>query len=687
MSTTAADSATAQPADRWASVRSLVHRVTEPAATGLPRWPILLWFPALLLLLLLILAFLGISGSSTGMFWQVFGSGPDPDLIAGMPRAIRSDEWLTQGSWIVSQWSQGFPAVNQVLPGGMDATILLDLPAWHWSTIFRPQAVSLMLFGLDHGLAIRWWLPGFTMMAAGYVMFVSLVPRRPITGALIAVALFYSPLLQWWSAPSNYYPAALCLLAIATVVICLREPRLWVRIVWAVLTGYLAVSAVLTFYPPHIIWAVLVAVAICVGALLTEVRPTGGVDGLGLRRALGRLIPLLISTVAAGVVLGLFVWTRLDTVRAITGTVYPGARIQPTGAVGFYGLVALFSGPFSDSLDNAQQYTGVLGPNSSESATPVLIGLFLVIPLVWFVVHDWRESRRLQWMMIGCIAGVVVLFAFLLIPGWDFASHLLLLDRTTPQRSRIGLALLCVVAITLLVRRLDEKDTSVPWSVSWAATIVAAGSIVVVWAVLADADDPGLSGSEHHRVVAVLFVASVLLYCRARPLLASLAFLIISIVLSAGVNPLYRGIFDLTQTAMGQDVRRINDQHPGTWLGVGNFELSSVLVESGVEAFNGVQLYPPREMWQEVDPSGRYSDEWNRYASLQWQLGTGEPVLRNPQGDVVIGTFDSCSNFAQQHVTYVMAQDPIDQPCVQKIDEATQGPTTYSIYQVTSPAG
>jgi hypothetical protein len=34
-----------------------------------------------------------------------------------------------------------------------------------------------------------------------------------------------------------------------------------------------------------------------------------------------------------------------------------------------------------------------------------------------------------------------------------------------------------------------------------------------------------------------------------------------------------------------------------------------------------------------------------------------------------------------------MAQDPIDQPCVQKIDEATQGPTTYSIYQVTSPAG
>ena len=42
----------------------------------------------------------------------------------------------------------------------MDATVLLELPTWQWPTIFRPKAIGLMVFGLDVGMAVRWWLPG-----------------------------------------------------------------------------------------------------------------------------------------------------------------------------------------------------------------------------------------------------------------------------------------------------------------------------------------------------------------------------------------------------------------------------------------------------------------------------------------------------------------------------------------------
>ena len=663
---------------RWESTRAAMIRLTAPAETGLPRWPVLLWFPALLTVLFGMLVVLSISGSSTGMFWQLYGSGTDPELLSGTPRGVRSDEWLTFGSWVVSQSVQGFPPTNQGFPGGIDFTVH-DLPSWDWAMIFRPHTVGFMLLGLDHGMAVRWWLPGFGMMAACYCMLISLLPRRPATSAVISVAFFYSPMLNWWYLPSILLPSALCFLVIAAVCTALRDPRRWVRITWAAVTGYVSVCTLLTLYPPFIVPAVLVALAVCCGALFAETNR----GSIGLRPAISALVPLLVAGAAAGLIVLVFILTRSGTIAAISNTIYPGQRLEATGGVSFNDLIAVFGAPFDGGLNSDQTYDGVLGTNASEASAPVLLGLFLIIPLVWFVVHDWRQSRRIQWMILGCAAVTVVLAAFLLIPGWDPIAHLLLLDRTTKDRVRMGLGLVSVVAIALLVKRLDEGDTRVPWAVTWTSTWAAAASVIVVWTVLARADDPALTRSEHHLAVAGLFVLSVLLYNRGRALLASVAFLIVSVVLSFGINPFYRGTYDLTETSMGQAVERVNAARPGTWLGIGSYQLGSVLVETGVQTFNGVQLYPSTEMWREVDPTGQYADVWNRFASIAWEPGTGEPRLLNPQADVVIGSFDSCSGFAQQHVTYVMTQSALDQPCLEQIDQASQGASTYLIYQVT----
>lgn len=678
MTTFTSDGGTDSAPTRLAAARETYAKLVEPTATGLPRWPVLLWFPALLTGLLALLVALGISGSSTGMFWAVFGSGTDPELIAGSPRPVRSDEWLTFGSWVISQASQGFPARNEVFPGGMDTTVLLDLPAWDWSTLFRPQAIGFMLFGLDHGLAVRWWLPGFAMMAAAYAMLVTLMPRRPVTAVLVAVAFFFSPFLNWWFAPSVFFPAVLCFTTIAAVLVAMRDERRWVRVLWAAITGYAAVCTIFTLYPPFILPAVLIAVAICLGAVLLET----GKGGIGFVPALKRLYPILVAGLSTVTVVVLFFLTRSDTIAAITGTVYPGQRVEPTGLVDFNGLVAIFGAPFADGLQT-DGYTGLLGPNSSEAATPVLLGLFLLIPLLWFVVRDWVVDRRLQWMLIGCLAITTVFLAFLLIPGWDSLAHLLLLDRMTVQRTRLGLGIICVVAIGLLTRRLDERDTSVPWVVSLLATGLAAVSIVVVWMALDKVDDPSLANSTYPLVVSILFVLSVFLFTRRQAVLGAAAFLIVSVVLSVGINPLYRGVFNLAnETDIGREVERIDDQQPGTWLGMGSFQLSSVLVETGVSAFNGVQLYPVAQMWQDVDPTGQYEEQWNRYASLAWEPGTGEPVLRNPQADIVVGTFDSCSTFAQQHVQYVLTDNQVDQQCLTQIDQASDGASTYFYYEV-----
>ncbi|MET0966813.1 MAG: hypothetical protein ABWZ02_10470, partial [Nakamurella sp.] len=659
----------AQFRDSWANL-------VRPRSTGLPNWLVLCWFPLLLLLLLLAFVAFGISGSSTGNWWGYFESGPDPSLLRGTPRPIRSDEWLVQSSWVVSQIQQGFPVFNGTFPGGMDATVQNDLPVWEWSSLFRPHVVGFLLLPLDQGMAIRWWLPGLSLIAAAYVLLVTLLPRRPITSAALATVFFLSPLIQWWFLPTTIWPPTWAFLAMAAVIWALRDPRSWVRILFAAGTGYLAVTMVLGIYAPFIVPSVLVFGIFSVGVFVQYSRSSY----LGLRVALIRLIPLAVAGVGAGLVVGLWVLTRRDTITALLGTVYPGQRLESTGALNSDGLISLLAGPFDESLLSGAG--GVLGPNSSEAATPLLAGLFLLIPLTWITIRDWRVGRYLHWTTIACIAATGLMLAFLLLPGWDWLAHLIVIDRTTVGRARMALAILAILAIALLIRRLDRRDVTIPWSISWVTAGVAAGSLILVWAVLRSSSDPGLVNSTHWRVLSILFVVAVLFLTRRQVLLGVLCLSLVAIAIGANINPWYRGVFDLNDTTIGAQITAIDEQNPGSWVGIGGFAPTGLLVQSGVQAYNGVQTYPPTLMWQQIDPTGQYQDIWNRLANVNWAPGVGEPVPQNPARDQIQLTFDSCSDFAQQHVTYVLSDKPLEQACLTQLTDITTGPTEFHVYQV-----
>ncbi|MFB9666351.1 hypothetical protein ACFFOW_16840 [Curtobacterium albidum] len=101
-----------------------------------------------------------------------------------------------------------------------------------------------------------------------------------------------------------------------------------------------------------------------------------------------------------------------------------------------------------------------------------------------------------------------------------------------------------------------------------------------------------------------------------------------------------------------------------------------------MHAFNGVQTYPPEEMWREIDPTGRYEDAWNRLANVNWTPGTGEPVVSNPYRDQVSVTFDACSSFAQRHVQYVLTDSPLSSSCLTQLGDYRQGGLDMHIYRV-----
>lgn len=655
----------------------------EPTEFGLPNARVLWVFPGVIALLFVVLVALGVSGSSTGVYWSVFGSGgADPDLLNGVPRPIRSDEWLVQSSWVVSQVQQGFSALNQTFPGGMDATVQNDLPAWDWSTLFRPHLLGFLALPLDQGMAIRWWLPGFSVVVGAYLFIVTMLPKRPLTAALLAIAVYYTPIFQWWYMPTTLWPAALAFIAMAATVWCLRSPRLGVRIAWAAVTGYLAVTTAMSIYAPFIVPAALVVLFFFVGAWIAEEKR----QSLGFRGSFRRVLPLILAAVGAGVILVVWILTRWSTIRALFATVYPGQRLEPTGTVDAKRLIGLLGGPFNELLagDTSGAQGITLGPNQSEASSVVLYALFFLIPLCWLIAADWRSKRHVNWIAVSIAGCTVFVFAFLLIPGWDPIAHLLLVDRTTEARMRLAFVMLGIASIVVIVKRLDRRDIALPGGVVWSSVAVTASSIALVAAVLTVRNPAALALATNWRITAVLIVLGVFFILKRWAFAGAAAILIAALFVGSGISPLYRGVFDLNDTQVGQAVRAVDEKDPGTWVGIGAFVPTAVLVESGVRALNGVQTYPPTEMWSMIDPDKRSENEWNRLANVNWELGAGEPVVTNPVRDQIRVSFDACSDFAQKNVSYVLSETPIDSECVTALETVSEGSSSFTIYRVTN---
>ena len=657
------------------------HRL-RPTADGLPNRLVIWGFPAVLGILLSVLVVLGITGSSTGFLHQFFSSESDPALISGTPQSIRSDEWAVQTAWTISQVEQGLPVENRTFPGGSDTTVQSDLPSKDWSVAFRPHLTGFFFLPLDNAMSLKWWLPGFAMIAACYLFLVSLLPRRPVTAAVLSTAFFFAPFFQWWFLPITFWPVTWCFLVMTATIWLLREKRLLPRIGISAAVGYTTVTMGMGVYVPFIVPVVLVAAAFSIGFTLSR-STTLAAETIGYR--LYRLLPLLVAGAAAVGVMVVWLLTRTETIERFLSTIYPGQRLGKTGQLSKDGLVSLFGAPVTKGLGLANGQP--LGGNASEASTFFLLGLFLLIPLGWFLWKDRRSAKHTDWIVIALIAVTALVLAYLLVPGWDRVAHLLLLDRTTTGRIRIALGVLSIIVIAVTILRTDRLrlGTTVrpPRLIALAGVSLGAVSVLYVLRYLLLRDAGIVENSTAWIFISVISVAAIYLFARGWALAGAICFLAVSILGSAGVNPVYVGVYDLNETNVVSEMKSLEEEASGAWVGVGDsFLPTAILVQSGLPSYNGFQGAPSPEMWDQIDPKDNYEEAWNRLANISWVNGEGEPAPTNPWADQILMTFDSCSTFAQDHVKYVLAVAEIDQSCAHRIEVVSEGPSTFFLYEV-----
>ncbi|MRG60564.1 hypothetical protein GE115_11905 [Agromyces sp. CFH 90414] len=636
---------------------------------------------AVIALLLAVLTFLGITGSSSGVLWPVFYDGADPSAIAGEPRPVRSDEWYVQTVWTISQVQLGLPVVNPVLPGGMNTTIQHDLPSLDWSVVFRPELVGFSFLPLDAAMALKWWLPPAVLLCAAYAFFLTLMRERPVMAMALAISFYLSPFIQWWHLSATSLTPAWAFCVMTACVWLTRGSRPRAGLVLAAIVAYLTVAVGMLIYVPFIVPCALVAIAFCVGVVVTAIDSP-------LRVRIRRLLPLAAAAASAIGVLAIWLFTRLESVQQFLGTRYPGERIQATGAGTIADSTALLAAPFSTGMAEAKG--GILGANESEASTFVLVGLFLAVPIAWGWMRSVRERglRGSDWIAGSTLVVALLFLAFYTVPGWDAVARLVFLDRTTVPRMRIGIGLLSFVMLAVFITR-TLPALAPRRRFPWPIVLTTAGLAVVVYGFLVQRLVSAGSPIIHTDREWILGLGAVLVsigaFLLARPRLGVAALLIGSVVTGVGVNPLRAGVFDLRDTPVAQAVTEIQEAAPGRWIAMGDPAIA-MLTETGVPALSGYQSSPTPEMWRMIDPEAQYRDAWDRLGLVAWTPAAGETVVTAAGPDVVIATFDSCNAVAQRHIRYVVAMDDIDQECLRSVRTIEGGTGEFRIFEVTPPS-
>lgn len=636
-------------------------------------------FPILLLAIVIILTSLRLHGSSVGAYYGFFHrNGSDSDLVVDQPRAVRSDEWLVTTQGIIAQSASGFPRVNPNLGNGQDMSIVSDVPYRDWSILFKPHTWPYFVLPLEYAFALKWWLLAYLLIISAYFFSLRLLPGQRLVAASLGLSLFFSPFIQWWYTYGTMGPLYYSLFASLTVMAMFESGIPWRRRFWlGIILAYLGVAFALVLYPPFQIACAVATVFFVIGWLIARYQRLE-------KQEFWRTVLVLTGSVVLGVtLLGAFIWTRLDVIKTINATAYPGIRAVESGdfpARHFFS--SHLARQFLD-VNKSNQYLidGNGRTNQSEAANFILLAPLLLLPILIRQWRRYRTERKINWPLALISLGLVVYLFQLFYPGFTPLARYLLLDKVGTSRLLIGFGLLNFIFLVLMLRRLRaETATNRTWALIYATTVF---SWLFILGELASRQFGSFIMTREAAWLSFCIATVVFLILRKQIVLALALYLVFGFVSSGSANPVYRGLGIVTDNPVSQSIRRLASTSNQRWVTDGGYLVNFAYINA-VRSLSGVYNYPQLELWRPVP--GAKEQDYNRYAHVGFELTDITTELTNLRlispDSFRVSTYVCSDYLRQMDVGFAVTQAFLHAPCATIIETiSTTGATIY-IYRL-----
>ncbi len=628
------------------------------------RWPIA---GAVFVLLV---AF-GISGSSAGCWLKMYGY-KDENLLIGLSRDIRSDEWYVNTPFNLSRSNDGLPLgyFDTSISGNLiDAYMGYRIPVASVLELYCLPRIGFLFLDAGRALSFEWNLKLILLIMSSYEFGRLITKDRRGLSLLYTVILVLSPNIQWWF--STGIPTMLLTMQFSIVLFRIylmpekyKKPHL-VRILSLIGILICAGNYIMTMYPA---WMIPLAILIIAFGIHLIVSGKGKIHL--------NVLDIILTVLLVALFVGSFAYIYLSSKTAIevtANTVYPGDFIQ-TGGDGA-GLSSEYMGNLWTTLFK------VMRSNRCEVAK--IIGFF---PLCYFIpVYAMIRNKKADAISVMLLSVAFVMTIWIAFGLPQMIAKLLLFTRSAPSRMVV---ILGFVQLLLVIRGITiNKHT--PRTVFAIILSLAMSAICGFMCLYMN------SGSGFMLVLILISVViyafiffGIMTYNTIYGKMITVYFtLLVSTLGGALVNPVRVGINDVLSMEWVKTIDEIDgSENDKLWAVVGDNYIpgGNICLLASAACINTTYVYPDLDRWHIIDEDAEYEYVYNRYCHCEVYIKeSGDAEFELLENDAIRVTL-TIDDLAKLGVDYITSRTPIENTSDNYDLEEIDGEEPYYVYGIVA---
>lgn len=623
-----------------------------------------------LLIIVLIVTF-NLNGSSIGVWDQYVSQrddGKETYVIFGKNRNVRSDEWLVQTPFYLSQAENDYPVVNENYSlNGQNMIIAYNAPVKDITVIGKPFNWGFFFLGRDRGLSFYWAMKLVVMVLLGFDVFMILTRRKKILSLIGTFSLAFSPAVQWWF---MQHVGDLIFFALGLIVAFYyyfyHHNKKWIRTLMMILAVIFGIGFSLVIYPAHQVMIAYLLVFYLIGLFIYY-----------RKRIKWDLLDVFLiggAFLFVGYVIIHFWITSKDALLTSLNTLYPGNRVSTGGKwkLGeFFYFLTNWKIPFKD----------INFLNNSEVALfyHFFPTIFLASPFVFFGKENNEQKLFGRILMIFCL--FALFWIILGLPKW--LAQLVLFSYVPPCRAVLTFSFAASLLTIWFISYVWQEDVIPKW---YKFVLLGTNASIYVYSLMNSKMGNYFSVFE---IILIVVSGTLLLFfvLFRRHRLFYFSFLGLIIVSGFFVNPIVEGTGAIFEKTLAKEIQKIDQKDPGKiWLT--EDELYNFTPTLGVKAFNTVRFYPDMNAWKKIDPDRKYEKFYNRYAHTRMFIAKEETSFTLDRPDMFSVTLNF-NDAEKLGIKYVVSKRPLNDYNQLYETQFTQlyGPDddSYRIYKITYP--
>lgn len=556
------------------------------------------------LIALVVLVLFNVNFASLNLWCDFLNEPEQQNVLIGKARGIRSDEWLTQSSFMIGQAisENGYEVHNQNVGQGNGNMLMISAAVSDIVEISRPLLWGFHFLDAEHGFSFYWVLKMIALVMVSIEIIKKFTKENNLLSLAGGLVLALAPAMVWWFST-------------------------------AVVDGYIygmALVVLFSYYMNNLEWKktrkimLALGILICLPGFAFMLYPAFQVpfgffmaivmiyDLIKNRKGLKKFDYILmgITIIASIGLIVRFILLSLEDMKLIMNTVYPGNRVEVGGNFSTDNMISYFVNIFFP-------YTSKIA-NTCEPSTHIFPFIGLIILIVAYI-KNIKEERKMENGRL--IISLIVLFAILWVWEYigfsEFMAKISMLFFSPAQRTNVVLGILGVLLSVVMLQKFSKYKTfTKSQGIIISLLIVALSYLLIKQSGYKEFFNSML---KYEIVFTMIFTMTYFLIMGNIKKWAY-TMVIIACIAGATVNPIAIGIAPVNKTGISKEIKKITAEDKNClWIADSNIT-GQYLIANNANCLNGVNTYPNFKWLNIVDPNKEYCDIYNRFAHIGIKL-------------------------------------------------------------------